>query len=37
MRVILIEDRTVRKELFLSRSEIDFTKYNFFKEVTPEE
>jgi hypothetical protein len=36
MRVILIEDRTVRKELFLSRSEIDFTKYNFFKEVPPE-
>ena len=37
MRVILIEDRIVRKELFLSRSEIDFTKYDFFREVTPKE
>lgn len=37
MRVILIEDRIVRKDLFLSRSEIDFTKYDFFREVSPKE
>ncbi len=37
MRVILIEDRIVRKDLFLSRSEIDFTKYDFFREVSPME
>lgn len=37
MRVILIEDRTVRKELFLSRSEIGFTDYDFFSEVSPKE
>jgi hypothetical protein len=37
MRIILIEDRIVRKELFLSRSEIDFNKYDFFSEVTPHE
>lgn len=37
MKIILIEDRIVRKELFLEKSKIDFSKYNFLKETTPEE
>lgn len=37
MKIILIEDRTVRKELFLDRSRIDLGKYTFLKEITPEE
>lgn len=37
MKIILIEDRIVRKELFLDKSEIDLSKYTFLKEITPEE
>jgi hypothetical protein len=37
MKIILIEDRIVRKELFLDRSGIDLSRYNFLKEITPEE
>jgi hypothetical protein len=37
MKILLIEDRIVRKELFLDRSEIDLSKYTFLREITPEE
>lgn len=37
MKIILIEDRIVRKELFMDRSQIDLSKYSFLKEITAEE
>jgi phosphatidylserine decarboxylase len=37
MKILLIEDRIVRKELFLDRSEIDLSKYTFLREITPDE
>ena len=37
MKILLIEDRIVRKEQFLERYEIDLSKYPFIKEITPEE
>lgn len=37
MKILLIEDRIVRKELFLDRTKIDLSKYAFLKENTPEE
>lgn len=36
MKIILIEDRIVRKELFLDRSKIDLVKYTFLEEITPD-
>jgi hypothetical protein len=37
MKILLIEDRIVRKELFLDRSQIDLVNYTFLREITPEE
>jgi hypothetical protein len=35
--ILFIEDRILRKELFLKSSQIDFSKYSFLKETTAEE
>lgn len=37
MKIILIEDRIIRKELFLERSEIDLSQYGFLKEISAQE
>jgi hypothetical protein len=34
MKIILIEDRVIRKELFLERSAIDLSQYSFLKDIT---
>jgi hypothetical protein len=37
MKIILIEDRVIRKELFLERSAIDLSQYSFLREITAQE
>ena len=37
MKIILIEDRIIRKELFLERSAIDLSQYSFLSEITAQE
>jgi hypothetical protein len=34
--ILFIEDRILRKELFLERSQLDLSKYSFLKEITTE-